>query len=126
MEHFTTDSSASNPMSGTPAPDLRLGIDSSQVRRRDLMLRLAIIVCMALAAASARAQAPQLGFPTPWAAAPGKAVDITFAGANLAGPTGFWNSFGATAELAPGIDQNGAKPGEVVYRLSLPADAPVG
>jgi len=72
------------------------------------------------------AQAPSISTMLPLAAAPGRAVDVKLTGANLAGASKLWTSFPATAVLAPGIDKNGADPASVVFRLTVPADAPPG
>ncbi|HEV3341800.1 MAG TPA: PPC domain-containing protein [Pirellulales bacterium] len=72
-------------------------------------------------------QAPAVNYPVPAAVLVGQTTDITLAGGNLAGPTAFWTNVpSAKVELAPGIEGNGTKADQVVYRCTLPADAPVG
>lgn len=76
---------------------------------------------------AAFSQAPVVNYPVPAAALVGQATDVTFTGANLAGPTAIWaNLPSAKVELAPGIEGNGTKADQVVYRFTLGADAPVG
>jgi hypothetical protein len=83
-------------------------------------------VALVLLASAAMAQPPAVTHLVPGGAQPGKSVDIVFHGANLTAPTGLWTSLNATAELTPGLDKNGTEAGSVSYRLSLPADAPLG
>lgn len=86
------------------------------------------LVCASLLAIAkpATAQPPVINFTQPTAIVPGVATDVTFFGGNLAGVTGFWNDLGATAELTPGIENNGAIGDRVTYRLLVPAEAAVG
>lgn len=86
-------------------------------------------ICCVWAADFAQGQTPappSIGSTTPFAVAPGGSTDITLRGGNLASPTSLWTSFPAEAVLTPDVAENGTKPGEVVYRLTLPPDAPVG
>jgi hypothetical protein len=72
-------------------------------------------------------QPPAVNYPQPAAALVGQTTDITFVGGNLAGPTGFWSNLpSAKVELAPGIEGNGTKADQVVYRCTVAAEAPVG
>jgi hypothetical protein len=72
-------------------------------------------------------QAPVINYPVPAAALVGQTTDITLVGGNLAGPTAFWaNLPSAKAEVAPGIEGNGTKADQVVFRCTLPAEASVG
>jgi hypothetical protein len=71
-------------------------------------------------------QAPTLSHLVPAGVQPGKATDVVFFGGNLASPTGVWTSVPTTAVLTPGIDKNGTNPANVSYRLTVPADAPLG
>ncbi|MBL9124928.1 MAG: PPC domain-containing protein [Planctomycetaceae bacterium] len=93
--------------------------------RRTLAITLA---CASLLASGrpAAAQPPVINFAQPAAIVPGVATDVTFFGGNLAGVTGFWNELGASAELTPGVENNGAAADRVTYRLLVPADAAVG
>ncbi|MEX2288624.1 MAG: hypothetical protein WD648_16115 [Planctomycetaceae bacterium] len=86
------------------------------------------VVCLAiaLAATTARAQAPSIAATTPQAAKPGATLDVTIAGGNLAGPTQLVTSFPCEAVLSPDVKDNGTQPASVVYRMTVPADAPVG
>lgn len=89
-------------------------------------LLLAALV-VAFANRPAFAQPPAVNYPLPAAAQVGQATDITLFGGNLAGPTAFWTNLpSAKVELTPGIEGNGAKADQVVYRCTLAADAPVG
>jgi hypothetical protein len=90
---------------------------------RSVMRLMFAVVC--LPAGAALAQAPALTHAVPGAVAPGQATDVTFFGANLAGVTGLWTSLPITAELAPGIEGNGTKADQVVYRITVAADAQV-
>jgi hypothetical protein len=71
------------------------------------------------------AQPPTIGAAYPAAVVPGKPTDVTFYGANLASPVGVWTSFGGQIEPAPGVEDNGTKADQVVYRITAPADTPV-
>jgi hypothetical protein len=57
---------------------------------------------------------------------PGKATDVVFFGGNLASPNGVWTGFPSTAEMTPGVEKNGTDPARVSYRITVPADAPLG
>ena len=75
----------------------------------------------------ALAQPPAVNYPVPAAALVGQATDVTLFGGNLAGPTAIWTNLpSAKVELAPGIEGNGTKADQVVYRCTLAADSPVG
>ena len=92
------------------------------------MKRLLLAALMvAVASGPTLAQPPAVNYPLPAAAIVGQATDITLFGGNLAGPTAIWTNLpSAKTELAPGIEGNGTKADQVVYRCTLPADAPVG
>lgn len=79
-----------------------------------------------LAGGVAYGDPPTLGYTVPAAVTPGTATDVVCFGGNLAGSTGVWTSFAAVPSLAPDIAENGAQPGQVVYRLDIPAETPVG
>src|SRR5690606_14844678 len=86
-------------------------------------------ICCWLAAHQAFGQTPappSIGSTTPFAVAPGATTDITLRGGNLASPTEIWTSFPAQAVLSPDVANNGTNAAEVVYRLTLPPEAPVG
>lgn len=86
---------------------------------------LACVIVLALFA-PARAQAPNVTQIEPITLVPGKPVDVTFVGGNLAGTIGVWTSAPATVELTPGIENNGKQNERVTYRITLAADAPRG
>lgn len=81
---------------------------------------------LALASSLAQAQPPAVSSLSPGAVLPGQTIDLRIGGANLAGPTALWTSFLAKAELAPGFEKNGEAGDWVVYRVTVPADVPVG
>ncbi|HVX12497.1 MAG TPA: PPC domain-containing protein [Pirellulales bacterium] len=82
---------------------------------------------VAVAGRMTSAQPPAVNYPIPAAALVGQATDLTLFGGNLAGPTAIWTNLpSAKIELAPGIEGNGTKGDQVVYRCTLAADAPVG
>jgi hypothetical protein len=88
---------------------------------------LAALVIAACGGQSMLAQAPIVNYPVPAALLVGQTTDITLIGGNLAGPTALWMGLPpAKIELAPGIEGNGTKADQVVYRCALAADAPVG
>ncbi|HUY32333.1 MAG TPA: PPC domain-containing protein [Pirellulales bacterium] len=79
-------------------------------------------------AAGLSAQPPAVSHTQPSAALPGQATDIVVYGGNLAGAAHVWTTLAPTAkvELTPGVEGNGTKADNVSYRVTLPADAPVG
>ena len=103
-----------------PRPDAD---EEPPVNRRTLLFAV-FAFCLGFPAAL-RAQAPGLTYAVPSAVAPGQATDVTFTGTNLVGASGLWTSLPGTAALAP-IDKNGTAKESVVYRLTIPADAPIG
>jgi hypothetical protein len=86
----------------------------------------ALALPLALVASPAIGQPPSISSLAPGAVRPGETIDIKVSGANLAGPTAFWTSFPAKAELAPGIEKNGEAADWVVYRVTVPSDVSVG
>jgi hypothetical protein len=87
------------------------------------------LVTVALLAATTDrvlAQAPSVTLTTPLALKPGQANDLKLQGAGLVGPTQLWTSFPAEAALASDVDKNGTNANECVYRVTVPADVPVG
>ncbi|MEX2187832.1 MAG: PPC domain-containing protein [Pirellulales bacterium] len=84
------------------------------------------LVVYSIAAGVASAQPPAIALLSPGAVRPGAVTDVTISGANLAAPTTLWTSFPAKVELAPGVEKNGELADRVVYRIEVPADAPVG
>lgn len=85
-----------------------------------------ILICAACLPGVAFAQSPTIVSVSPGAVAPGKSVDVTIRGGNLSGATQLWTSFPAKSELAPGVKNNGKNAGQVVFRVTLPQNAPVG
>jgi hypothetical protein len=79
-----------------------------------------------LAPATLEAQPPTVSYSMPSAVLPGSTADVTFYGGVLNGATGLWTNLPATVELASGIEGNGTKADQVVYRFTVPSDAPVG
>src|SRR4051812_28950009 len=99
--------------------------------------RVVPLLAVLLAASTAAAQAPrQPAAPppracaVPAAAAPGRTTEVTFYGLDFGDADGVWTSFPATAERVPGRPKPPAgaeSAGEgVTYRLTTPADVPVG
>ncbi len=72
------------------------------------------------------AQAPSIAALAPQAVKPGETVDLTIRGSGLAGATDLWTSFPAQAVLAPDVPNNGKDAASVVFRVAVPADAPLG
>ncbi|MGH7192555.1 MAG: PPC domain-containing protein, partial [Candidatus Saccharimonadales bacterium] len=90
-------------------------------------LLTAALAIVAISARDVAAQPPSIGDKSPSAALPGQATDLTLFGGNLAAPTAVWSNMpGAKIELAPGVDGNGAKADQVVYRFTPSAETPVG
>ena len=87
-----------------------------------------LLAALVIAASDGRltlAQAPVVNYSVPAAVLVGQTSDITLMGGNLAAPTALWTNLpGAKIELAPGIDGNGTKADQVVYRCTLAANAP--
>ena len=57
---------------------------------------------------------------------PGKTIDVTIRGANLAGAGKLWTSFPAESMLSPDVKENGKNAAQVVYRISVPAEVTPG
>ncbi len=86
----------------------------------------AIALVVVLSARLAFGQPPTVSHAIPAGVQPGKSVDVVFHGANLAGATGLWTSFPASAALTPGLEKNGTEPASVSYRVTLGSDVPPG
>lgn len=93
---------------------------------RSLFLCVCSLALAISLATTARAQAPSIASTFPQAAVPGQTVDIKVRGGGLAGPTQFWASFPGEFVLPAEVMGNGTNAAEVVYRLKVPADAPLG
>ncbi len=89
------------------------------------LLEAALMLAL-MPASVAICQPPALNFAIPAGVAPGKATDVVFHGGNLAGASGVWTSFPSQAELTPSLEGNGKQPASVSFRLTVPADAPLG
>ncbi|MBI3837024.1 MAG: pre-peptidase C-terminal domain-containing protein, partial [Planctomycetia bacterium] len=89
------------------------------------LLRAAVVLAL-FPASVAICQPPTLSHSVPAGVQPGKSVDVVFHGGNLAGASGVWASFPLSAVLTPGVDQNGMQPASVSYRLTIPAEVPLG
>jgi len=72
------------------------------------------------------AQSPTISSLSPLGVRPGTAQDVVVRGGNLAGASDFWTSFPAHASLTPQKANNGKNPGEVSFRLNVPAETPPG
>ena len=83
-------------------------------------------LCVAMCPNWGWTQVPTLSGTAPLAAKPGATVQVRVRGGNLIDPTEFWTSFTADKVLAADIPNNGKNAGELVYNITLPADAPVG
>ena len=79
-----------------------------------------------LKASQSTLAAPALTTTSPQAIAPGNQADIKLRGSDLAGAALLWTSFPGQAELTPDIADNGKNAAEVTWRLTVPADVPVG
>lgn len=87
------------------------------------------VSALALAAALSslvHAQAPSINSTVPQAVAPGQTVDIKVRGGALADPKQLWASFPGEFVLPAEPMGNGTNAAEVIYRLKVPADAPLG
>ena len=84
---------------------------------------LGTVAVLLMMAGVAVAQAPpSISTTRPLAVRPGQAVDLKIQGANLVGVSDVWTSFKSTKALV-GDTKNKA---QCVYKLTVPADAPVG
>ena len=72
------------------------------------------------------AQEPVINGTVPGAVAPGTAMPLQINGGNLSVAKKLWLSFPAEVALAEGIDKNGENPGQVTYRINVPANTPCG
>ncbi len=85
-----------------------------------------VAVSLAVVSNSAQAQFPKLTAASPLGVAPGQTVDLTLTGTALAKPTGVWSNLSAKFELPTDDKKNGTAADKVVYRVTVPADAPQG
>jgi hypothetical protein len=107
-----------NPLRGTA-----LGLFRFAVRH---FFAVALVVAAGISSGQAIAQAPSVNSITPWAVPPGGSADLVLAGGNLQDATGLWTNLACSADLAPGIENNGKTAERVVYRLTTPGEATVG
>lgn len=77
-------------------------------------------------AGTAQAQSPSISSIVPLSLRPGRTQEVVVRGANLAGATQFWTSFHVADVLTPGKPNNGKGPGEVSFRVRVPAETPPG
>lgn len=89
-------------------------------------LRWLAVAAVVLSSRSLSAQTPAITATSPSAARPGGTVNVTVSGSNLAGATSLWTSFESKSVLAPGVKNNGKNASQVVFRVTVPKDAPVG
>ena len=73
----------------------------------------------------AQAQTPAVSAISPFSLRPGQTQDITCRGTGLASAAHLWTSFHAKSLLTP-KPNNGRNPGEVAFRVTVPADTPPG
>lgn len=96
--------------------------DAPVVRRNRSVLTVRAILPALLAGALAGfAQSPGLTHTSPGALRPGQSQELTLHGANLAGATNLWISFGAKLLSANATNASAAK-----FQLGVPAETPVG
>lgn len=81
---------------------------------------------VSLAASLAVAQEPAINGTVPGALAPGAATQLQINGGNLAVAKKLWLSFPADVVLAEGIEKNGENPGQVTYKVNVPAETSCG
>ncbi len=79
-----------------------------------------------LPASVAVCQPPTLSHSLPAGVQPGKATDVVFHGANLAGAASLWSNVPLAGTLTPGVDQNGTQPASVSFQLTPAADVSLG
>ena len=72
------------------------------------------------------AQEPVINGTVPGGVSPGSVLPLQINGGNLSVAKKLWLSFPAEAVLAEGIDKNGENPGQVTYRINVPANTPCG
>lgn len=75
---------------------------------------------------SVSAAPPTINAAVPSGISAGQATDVTLYGANLAGAGGLWCPAVSTSELTPEVENNGQDAAKVTYRLTVPAEMPVG
>ncbi len=90
-------------------------------------LRILGLVAIALAVVVPLSAAPpQIARISPLALSPGKTLELTFTGQNLAAATSLWTSFAARCEFLPAADEAGQKGERLVARVTVPRDEQVG
>ena len=87
-----------------------------------LSARPAAFVLALSVAAAAKAQAPTITMALPSAAAPGRAVDLTIRGSNLANPLSMWTSFPADVSFPADREQSASR---ATCRVTARPDAQV-
>jgi hypothetical protein len=116
--------SITHPRAAANPPSRPTRTRGSDVKRISPLVAVALFT--ALHTNPILAQAPTLSYSVPSAVAPGATSDVTFYGGAVNGVTGFWTNLPLTAELATGVEGNGTKADQVVYRFTVPANSPVG
>ncbi len=89
-----------------------------------LMKSLPIV--LGLCASVVVAQEPVINGTVPGALVPGAATQFQINGGNLAVAKKLWLSFPGEAVLAEGIEKNGENPGQVTYKINVPAETACG
>lgn len=99
-----------------------------QTTRRTRIVTLAMLTSLGitLATGPAFAQVPSVTSTSPQAAKPGETMDVKIRGGNLTGATQLWTSFPGSSVLPTDLAGNGTNAAEVLFRVTVPADAPVG
>ena len=94
--------------------------------RAAFVTSLWLIPSLLIPAVTAEAQVPSISSSSPQAVQPGETIDVTIRGANLTGATRLWTSFSSKSVLSPDVKENGTNKAEVVFRVTVSEDAPVG
>ena len=93
---------------------------------RSSALTCAVALLTLLASDHASGQTPAITATEPQAIAPGSTVDVLIRGGNLTGATQLWSSFSTKSSLTPDVAENGTKDDQVMFRVSVAADAALG
>jgi len=89
-------------------------------------IRVLGVSCLTVCGLASAAYGQSVSSVSPQAVRPGTTTNVTLRGSGLTGAAQLWMSFPGKAVLAPDIKNNGHNNGQVVFRLTVPADAPVG
>jgi hypothetical protein len=96
-----------------------------QPTRRARVVILALAASTLLATAS-HIRAQVVSSLTPLALRPGQTQDLVVRGSGLTDARQLWTSFSQKTTLTPGAPKNGRNPAEVSFRVTVPAQAPLG